>query len=798
MCAFCLEHRAVWAKVQRDLKMMSMLRLPALLARSCPLLLFILTIGTIQVEAQRPLGTDVSGYQPVISWMFAKNSGLAFGWAKATEGTGYVNPEYAEQIAGAKAVGIHIGSYHFARPGAHPNITGANSAESEAQFFWSVVGNYVKAGGQYMMPMLDWEDVNMSNQLSAATCSAWVNQWCNSVSNYAFASGVPGVRPVVYSGTWYSTPSSAHSGLTSAVTGWPAWIAAYPSNPNPQTGGPSSTYPWSTWTFWQYADTNWTGGDADVFNGTAAGLSAHIVGGLGLPFFGSKPSSRTADQGGSITFRTVANGALPLNYQWRFDGTNIVNATNPTFTVSNNASSNAGDYTVVVTNSFGSITSGVAVLTVNGFFTPVFTDDFDTDSSANWTLNRSSADSRAAFAYNYSGYGIPSAPHSTGGTTKGVKFEANVSAGTVSALNISPVDQSFSGNYRLHYDLWMNQNGPFPVGGTGSTQHHTSGLGTAGDRVQWNSGTSDGVWFATDGEGQATDTSATLPDWRAYVGTTLKSAASGVYAGGTESNIRGNGHPYYQNVFPGGQNSPAAQAQFGGLEVGTIGFGWQDVVVNKTGNVIEWFVDGLKIASVTNALTANNIFVGYWDSFSSLSANTNLSFGLVDNVRVEVPAVAPTISIQPLAVAVKVTSNAMFSVTATGMPAPTYQWRFNGTKLPGATLTSFTQDNVQYSQAGNYSVLVSNLAGTVVSSNALLTILPAAPAEMQVSAIQSDGSLELTLGGDAGATYVVETSTNLANWEALFNVSLTGPTIQFSVGSTTNEVQRYFRARSAP
>jgi GH25 family lysozyme M1 (1,4-beta-N-acetylmuramidase) len=761
-------------------------------------MLLILATGTIRVAAQRPLGTDVSGYQPVISWMFAKNNGVAFGWAKATEGTGYVNPEYAEQIAGAKAVGVHIGSYHFARPSSHPNITGDNSAESEAQYFWSVAGNNVKAGGQYMMPMLDWEDVNMSNQLSAATCSAWVNQWCNSVSNYALASGVPGVRPVVYTGTWYSAPSSAHSGLTTAVTGWPAWIAAYPSNPNPQTGGPSSSYPWSTWTFWQYADTNWTGGDADVFNGTAAGLSAHIVGGLGLPYFGSEPSSRTADRGGSITFRTVANGAATLKYQWRFNGTNIANATNPTFTLSNIASNNAGNYTVVVTNSFGSITSGVAVLTVNGFFTPVFADDFDTDSSANWTLNRSSTDSRAAFAYNYSSYGIPSAPHSTGGTTKGVKFEANVSAGAVSALNMSPLGQGFSGNYRLHYDLWINQNGPFPVGGTGSTQHHTSGMGTAGNRVQWNSGTSDGVWFATDGEGQATDTSATLPDWRAYVGTTLQSAASGVYVGGTESNIRGNGHPYYENVFPGGQTSPPAQAQFGGLEGGTVGYAWRDVVVNKTGNVIEWFIDGLKIASVTNTLTANNIFVGYWDSFSSLSANTNLSFGLVDNVRVEVPAVAPTISIQPLAVAVKVTSNAMFNVIAAGIPAPTYRWRFNGTNLPGATLASFTQSNVQYSQAGDYSVVVSNLAGAAVSSNALLTILPAAPAEFQVGLLQPDGSLELTLSGDAGATYFVETSTNLVNWSVLTNISLPDPTIQFSVGSTTNEPQRYFRARSAP
>lgn len=730
--------------------------------------------------------------------MHAKNNGVTFGWAKATENVDYVNPEYAEQIALARATGIYLGSYHFARPSSNPNVTGAKSAESEAQFFWSVASNYIKGSGQFMMPMLDWEDARMSNQLSAATCSAWVNQWCLSVSNYAFAAGVPGIRPIVYTGVWYSAPSATYSGLTTAVTQWPAWIAAYPINPNPQTGGPSSSFPWSTWTFWQYADTNWTGGDADVFNGTATTLTNYIVGGLGGPQFVSEPSNRTAEPGGTLSFRALANGAPNLRYQWRSNGTNILNATNTTLALSNITSAHAGSYIVVVTNSYGAITSSVATLKVNGFFTPVFADNFDTDSSAAWTLNRSSTDTRVTFAYNYSANGIPAAPNSVGGTTKAVRFEANLTNGAVAALNISPIGQNFGGNYRLHYDLWMNQNGPFPAGGTGSTEHHTAGLGTAGDRVQWNSGTADGVWFATDGEGQASDTSTTLPDWRAQIGTALQSVASGVYAGGTAANVRGNEHPYYLNVFPGGTTAPAAQGQRGGLAAGTIGFAWRDVIINKTGNVIEWFIDGLQIASVTNTLTSSNIFIGYWDSFSSVSVNSNLSFGLVDNLRVEIPAVAPAISAPPLAAAVKVTSNATFSVTATGIPAPTYQWRFNGTDIAGATLSSYTRSSVQYSQAGNYSVVVSNLAGALVSSNALLTILPATPAQFQAAALQPDNSLTLSLAGDAGATYFVETSTNLIDWIALTNVSLVSPTMFFNVGEVVAEPQRYFRARSAP
>ena len=109
----------------------------------------------------------------------------------------------------------------------------------------------------------------------------------------------------------------------------------------------------------------------------------------------------------------------------------------------------------------------------------------------------------------------PPPPTASGGTTKGLKLEANYTGAGVAALSISPIGQSFGANYRLHFDMWINANGAFPLGGTGSSQLLTAGVGTDGTRVQWNSGTSDGVFFAIDGEGQATDTS---PDIRAQVG----------------------------------------------------------------------------------------------------------------------------------------------------------------------------------------------------------------------------------------------------------------------------------------
>jgi hypothetical protein len=234
------------------------------------------------------------------------------------------------------------------------------------------------------------------------------------------------------------------------------------------------------------------------------------------------------------------------------------------------------------------------------------------------------------------------------------------------------------------------------------------------------------------------------------------------------------------------------------LAPGTVGFAWRDVVVNKTGNIIEWVIDGLKICSVTNTLTGSNIFVGYWDPFTSLSSNTNLSFALVDNLRVEIPAVAPTITAQPLNVAVKVTSNATFTISATGIPAPGYQWRFNGTNLSGATGSTYTETNAQYADAGNYSVLVTNIAGSIASSNALLSILTAAPAEFETVAFLPNASLQLRLFGDPGATYYVQASTNLVDWMPLTNITIGAGPFDFIITGVTADDRRFFRARSGP
>jgi hypothetical protein len=591
------------------------------------------------------------------------------------------------------------------------------------------------------------------------------------------------------------------------------------------------------------------------------------------------PVAQIVTQGSNATFAVIASGTPPLSYQWRFNGVEIPGATSSSYTRSAAQPAHSGNYSVIVSNAFSIVTSSNALLQIMLPLQLLFADNFDVDSSANWQMTRSSADCRVTHFYNYSTYGIPSAPSSTGGTTRGVKFEANVSLGVAAAINISPIGQNFGGNYRLRFDLWINANGPFPAGGTGSTQHGTAGVGTAGNRTQWSGAgsTADGVWFAADGEGQASDAT---PDFRAQIGASLQASNSGVYAAGLGPDARRSYSPYYATTFPGGQIPPVSQGQSGSLAAGTIGFVWRDVIVSKTDNVIEWTIDGLRIATITNTLTSSNIFIGYYDTFNSLSSNTNLSFGMFDNVRVErfvtnippyftmqpVPAqvvagsnhtftataggsaalsyqwrqngtnipgatgsafqrlnaaatdtggyavvvtnafgsvtstvatltvlLPPVITSQPQPLTLKAGTNATFSVSATGDAPLDFQWRFNGADISGATASSYTRSNVTLFDGGNYSVVVGNSAGDVVSTNALLSVTPLLPLKFDWISVQPDQRLRVVLSGEPGV-YALQVSSNLVSWITMTNLTNAGSSFEYLDDAVTNRASRFYRA----
>lgn len=274
----------------------------------------------------------------------------------------------------------------------------------------------------------------------------------------------------------------------------------------------------------------------------------------------------------------------------------------------------------------------------------VFSENFDADHSANWTVNRGPGDSVADLYFDYSTVGVPSAPKS-GGTTRGLKLQANLTSATFGGVSVSPTGQAFEGDYRLRFDLWQNFNGPLPDGGSGSTQITGAGLGTAGTTPQWPAGTQDSVWFAATADGGSS------VDYRAYssAAPTGYGDASGVFAAGG----RDQGNPYYAEF--GEVTAPQAQVdlfpdQAGTTYRGSQGFQWHDVVITKQGGQVTWQVDGLLLATVglTNVtLGGGNILLMYSDINAGSSTDPDspaVAFGLVDNVRVERLAGAPNIT----------------------------------------------------------------------------------------------------------------------------------------------------------
>ncbi len=86
----------------------------------------------------------------------------------------------------------------------------------------------------------------------------------------------------------------------------------------------------------------------------------------------------------------------------------------------------------------------------------------------------------------------------------------------------------------------------------------------------------------------------------------------------------------------------------------------------------------------------------------------------------------PVITLQPQSQTVNAGQNVSFSVTATGTAPLTYQWRWEGADLEGATSAVYSLPAVRMDQAGAYTVRVSNSAGSVTSAPpALLTVNPA-------------------------------------------------------------------------
>lgn len=132
------------------------------------------------------------------------------------------------------------------------------------------------------------------------------------------------------------------------------------------------------------------------------------------------------------------------------------------------------------------------------------------------------------------------------------------------------------------------------------------------------------------------------------------------------------------------------------------------------------FNEGNIGGATTNSYTRTNVQAGHAGSYTVVV--TNAMGSVTSAVATLIVHVPPQITTQPQSRTVNEGSNVLFSVAATGIPSPTYQWRFNSNTISGATASTYTRTNAQSSDAGSYSVVVSNIVGTATSSNAILMV----------------------------------------------------------------------------
>lgn len=308
----------------------------------------------------------------------------------------------------------------------------------------------------------------------------------------------------------------------------------------------------------------------------------------------------------------------------------------------------------------GNLTAGsLVLLTASSLSGQVlFNDDFETDTGSNWNIVDGSdngiPDYTAEFGFDYGAVtitengetsNIPPAPNSNG-TTSGLKLTVNNNdeEASPSGVSLFPSGQSFSGNYTLKFDMWINYNGG-SFGGSGSTEHATFGINASGNTAAWTVGNTlqdgDGSWFAVSGEGGASR------DMRSVIGEEFVPPPIELFdldAGYVDRDFDGTAE-FETNPTNSADPTWPLRLIFSPDRFetpGSPGKDWVQVEIRYLNGVTSWFMDGYLIAENFLAIqTSGNIMLGYLDAFGSIANPAADNFVIYDNVRVEDLSSAP-------------------------------------------------------------------------------------------------------------------------------------------------------------
>ncbi len=225
------------------------------------------------IEAQKvcapgptTLGIDVSHWDGAIDWGKMKAAGVEFAFLKATEGTTFLDPQFATYWKAAPQAGIIRGAFHFFRPAA--------DALKQADFFVDTAG--VPVAGDFPLTI----DLETTDNLPAAEVAAGALAFLARVEERT------GRVPIIYtSARVFDTVLGTPAGFEHYLLWDAQWNVSCPNISSPT---------WTNWAFWQTNDNGQLGGlsnlDLDQFNGSKADLLTFV-----------NPPVATPDAGPAVT-----------------------------------------------------------------------------------------------------------------------------------------------------------------------------------------------------------------------------------------------------------------------------------------------------------------------------------------------------------------------------------------------------------------------------------------------------------------------------------------------------------------
>jgi len=481
------------------------------------------------------------------------------------------------------------------------------------------------------------------------------------------------------------------------------------------------------------------------------------------PAITAQPQGQTAAAGGTAGFSVTATGTGSLGYFWLKNGVALANGTkysgvnSSALGISAITTADAGNFSVIVSNLAGSITSSnaaLAIVTSPAISTQPLNRSVAVGASVSFTV-AAAGSSPMYFIWQKNGSPLADGGNVSGATTAALNL-ASVTTNDAAAYSVivsNSLGSVTSSNASLAVLVPASIVNP-PAGVTALAGSNVTFTVTAGGSTPltfvWRK---NGNPIANGGNisGATTPTltlaNVTVNDAGNYSAAVSNAAGGDVSSAATLSVLV---PPTITAQPQSATVSSGANASLGVTVAGTAPLS------------LQWFKNGIALADGANVLgSSSNILTligvttndtaNYYVTIANSAGSTN-SFAATLSVIVR-----PSIITPPASVTTVATSNATFDVVVDGTAPFTYQWRKNSVNLPGANAATLSLTNVTLASAGSYSVAVGNSAGSVTSTVATLTILSppvivTQPTD-QVSAPGNSVSLSVTAYGTETLSY---------------------------------------------